>query len=191
MGRPRKQSREKSIEIAMNAFWQYGYEACSTDRLCAEMGVGKGSFYHSFKNKHDLYIETLKSYHETWIKKQIELLSQSLDLKGRLQALLEWAVTVDFAEDSQGCYLINAAMERGRVDPAVVLWSEIHAVQLEEAVQKEIQKSMDSREYQSNKTAKELATIYLTNYYGLRTLNASTRNKDLANQIIINTISNF
>ena len=190
-GRPKKHNKEEAVKIAMHEFWSHGYEACSTENLCRETGLGKGSFYNTFGSKHDLYVETLRVYHERWIQEQKQLLDQEKELLEKLTALLNWAIEVDFQEDSNGCYLINAAMERGSIDPAVVLWSEQHAKELEAEVEKHIEKSLLSGEIKTTKTAKELSLCYLNAYYGLRTLNASMRNKAMAQQIAEITIKNL
>lgn len=190
-GRPRKCSKEELIEKAMNEFWARGYEACSTDHLCRKIGVGKGSFYNAFETKHALYVETLKYYHELWLEEQIALLSQPIALKQRLENLLNWAVAVDFGDQRQGCYLINAAIERGKTDEAVVHWTKKHVDVLGQKIQMEIQRSIDEKELNTAKTATELTTMFLTSYYGLRTLNASVQSEEMAKMIVANAMAAF
>ena len=190
-GRPRKSSKEEIIEIAMNEFWKHGYEACSTDNLCRQTGLGKGSLYNSFKNKQFLYIETLKFYQERWIKERMAILSEPLEIGQRLEDLLHWAIEVDFEESSNGCYLINAAIERGNDDPAVVAWTKRHAEILGKKIQTEIQRSIDNQELKTLKKSEELATMFLTGYYGLRTLNATLQNKEMAESIATSIIASF
>lgn len=190
-GRPKKYSDVEVIEIAMNEFWKNGYEACSTDNLCNKMSLGKGSFYNSFKSKEALYIKTLKFYHEQWIIEQISILSQPLGIVQRLENLLNWAIEKDFEDGSKGCYLINAAMERGKNDKNVVFWTKKHAVLLGAKIETEIQLSIDNQELDALKDSEMLATMFLTGYYGLRTLNATLQNKDMAKNIAANIMEPF
>ena len=189
-GRPRRYARDEMVQKAMYLFWSKGYEACSTDALCKVMDIGKGSFYNTFESKHRLYEETLEYYHEEWITVQEKILTEPIYLKERLVNFLTWAMEKDFQQDSNGCYLVNASAEAS-LDASVILWSEKHVKDLEHILVNEFQKSIVMGEFSKNYTAEELTTQFLCNFYGLRILIASTRDRKLAEQIIETTSKLF
>ncbi|GAB4197949.1 MAG: TetR/AcrR family transcriptional regulator [Wenzhouxiangellaceae bacterium] len=68
----RVSSKDKIIDAAMRCFRSEGYLATSVDEIIAEAGVSKGSFYHAFKSKEMLGLETIEHYlqHVTQVLRQ-------------------------------------------------------------------------------------------------------------------------
>jgi len=54
--------REKIIHTAFELFVDKGYDNVSINDIVQKAGVSKGGLYHHFKNKNELYEETLKHY---------------------------------------------------------------------------------------------------------------------------------
>jgi AcrR family transcriptional regulator len=59
--RKRRLSREDWIDAALNALVAEGREGVRIDRLCSDLGVTKGSFYHHFEGRDGL-LEALATY---------------------------------------------------------------------------------------------------------------------------------
>lgn len=49
-------SRQRILDAAMEEFSRRGYEGASLNTVCAEKGISKGSIYHYFKDKDELYL---------------------------------------------------------------------------------------------------------------------------------------
>ncbi|MFC3746818.1 TetR/AcrR family transcriptional regulator [Paenibacillus sp. GCM10012306] len=189
-GRPREFKDTAVIDAAMEAFWIHGYEGCSTEDLCKQTGLGKGSLYNAFGSKHELYSQALQRYHEQGIREQGEILKRPVSLKDRLRGLLEWAIEEDFSEsERRGCFLINAAMERAGSDPMVEQVATRHIAYLEEAFYLLMEQGIATGEITSGRDAKELGSVFLSSYYGLRVLNSSAQNRVLANTIVEGTLA--
>ena len=62
MPRPRKFDESDVIAAARDEFWSRGYVATSVDDLTAATGLGKGSLYGAFGDKHGLYLRALDDY---------------------------------------------------------------------------------------------------------------------------------
>ncbi|WP_433431083.1 TetR/AcrR family transcriptional regulator [Nonomuraea sp. CA-141351] len=110
MGRPRKFEEERAIEAAMRAFWSAGYEATSTQELCAATGLGRSSIYNTFASKHDLFEKALRHYMEQRNAALAELLETDLLLKEKIRTVLWWAVDPDPGEPP-GCLVVNSMTE--------------------------------------------------------------------------------
>lgn len=55
-------AREKIRQAALHRFWSKGYLATGVDQIIADAGVSKGSFYHAYKSKEALGLDTLEMY---------------------------------------------------------------------------------------------------------------------------------
>src|ERR1700754_2970823 len=62
MARPRKFDETEVVAAARDEFWTRGSAGTSVDDLTAATGLGKGSLYGAFGDKHDLYLRTLDEY---------------------------------------------------------------------------------------------------------------------------------
>lgn len=121
----------------MELFWNNGYEGSSTEDLCKQTGLGRGSLYNAYGSKHELYEKALEHYHRIGIEAQTDILHYSGPVKQRLRTLLDWVIQEDFSDKNRkGCMLINAAMERARRDPAVERIFSKHIDLLEKALKK-------------------------------------------------------
>ena len=62
MARPRKFDEGAVVGAAREQFWDGGYAATSVDDLTAATGLGKGSLYGAFGDKHALFLRALDDY---------------------------------------------------------------------------------------------------------------------------------
>jgi AcrR family transcriptional regulator len=65
MGRPKLFSREDVLTKAISVFWQKGFAETSLQDLERETGVNKSGLYTEFKNKEDIFLESLRFYLST------------------------------------------------------------------------------------------------------------------------------
>lgn len=118
MARPKEFDRDDALRRALEVFWEKGYEGTSINDLVERTGVQRQSLYDTFGDKHALYVEALHRYaaeSDGWLKDLVAPRGSPLaHLKSTFMAIVD-----SVAADSKGCMLINAATERGAVDPAV------------------------------------------------------------------------
>ena len=62
MPRPREFDEADVLAAARDEFWWRGYNATSIDDLTAATGLGKGSLYGAFGDKHGLFMLALDDY---------------------------------------------------------------------------------------------------------------------------------
>ncbi|MGI5288643.1 TetR/AcrR family transcriptional regulator [Nonomuraea polychroma] len=118
MARPRKFEEEQAVEAAMRAFWKAGYEATSTQDLCAATGLGRSSIYNTFAGKHDLFEKALRHYMDERNAALAELMDGDLPIKEKVRTVLWWAVEPD-PGDPAGCLVVNSMIELAPRDPEV------------------------------------------------------------------------
>lgn len=190
-GRPREFKDTAVVDAAVEVFRTKGYEACSTEELCKQTGLGRGSLYNAFGSKHELYEHALQRYHETGIQAQIEILEQEGPVKECLRSLLKWEIPEKPEGDSRSCLLINAAAERAKSDPIVGKIFKQHVDLLEHAIWKAIQRGQKTGEISKERSTSELAGMFLSSYYGLRVIFPATLDYELAERIIEGTLTSI
>lgn len=108
-------ARAKILETALRLFYAHGTRAVGVDRIIAESGVAKMSFYNHFPSKADLIAAFLEERHVRWMS----WFRASLDARrtkagGHLPAVADvlrsWFVSPDF----HGCAFINILAETER-----------------------------------------------------------------------------
>jgi AcrR family transcriptional regulator len=62
VGRPKKFSRESVLEKALPVFWKCGFADTSLHELEQATGVNKSGLYSEFKDKEDLFVQSLQYY---------------------------------------------------------------------------------------------------------------------------------
>lgn len=62
MPRPREFDEDRVVAAIRQEFWDRGYAATSVDDLMRVSGLGKGSLYGAFGNKHDVFLRVLREY---------------------------------------------------------------------------------------------------------------------------------
>jgi len=69
MGRPKLFNREGVLEKALPVFWRRGFADASLHELEVATGVNKCGLYSEFKDKEDLFMQSLQYYLESLEKK--------------------------------------------------------------------------------------------------------------------------
>jgi AcrR family transcriptional regulator len=105
-------ARERILHTATRLFYEQGIRATGIDRIIAEAGVAKASFYRQFPSKEELVQAFLNHRHETWMAwfdsslvKRCESGKPSLALIA--DVLEEWFCDPGF----RGCAFINSVAE--------------------------------------------------------------------------------
>ncbi|MFI7698819.1 TetR/AcrR family transcriptional regulator [Nonomuraea sp. NPDC049480] len=118
MARPRKFEEDRAVEAAMRAFWEAGYEATSTQDLCAATGLGRSSIYNTFASKRDLFRKALRRYMDERNAVLAELMDGDLPAKEKVRTVLWWAVEPE-PDDPIGCLVVNSTIELAPRDPEI------------------------------------------------------------------------
>jgi TetR/AcrR family transcriptional repressor of nem operon len=88
MPRLKSFKQEDAVAKAMELFWEKGYESTSLTDLTQHLGIGKGSFYATFKSKENLFSLCIETYTESNFPFLDKALETAGDFKSALQKLL-------------------------------------------------------------------------------------------------------
>lgn len=122
MARPRNFDEAQVLSAARDVFRAHGYAATSVDDLCAATGLGRGSLYGAFGDKHSLYLQALDSYTASVIDEvRIELRESAGSAFERLVTHIRKRTRDQIADSKRrGCLLANGASELASTDRDVV-----------------------------------------------------------------------
>ena len=122
IGRPRKLSREAILEIAMDVFWQKGYEATSIADILSATGLHKGSLYQTFKGKKSLFIATLEYYLEQMYQLKKDVMQSESDPITGMKKYLKEMLTLSGSKgdcSNKGCLIVNTLVETAPHDEEI------------------------------------------------------------------------
>jgi len=130
--------RERILRTAHDLFYAEGLRATGIDRVIAEAGVTKVTFYRHFPSKNDLILAYLSLRHEQWMAWFTGALQRNggaaKGVPALLPALKEWFQGKALGE-FRGCAFLNGVSEMGPAMPAVVEATRRHKRQMTDALE--------------------------------------------------------
>lgn len=131
-------ARERILRTAHDLFYAEGLRATGIDRVIAEAGVTKVTFYRHFPSKNDLILAYLKLRHEQWMTWFTDALERHGSASKGAQALppvmKEWFRGKALG-DFRGCAFLNGVSEMGPAMPSVVEATRQHKRQMTDAIE--------------------------------------------------------
>lgn len=124
-------TRTLLLDTALDLIWQSNYNSVGVNEICKQAGVTKGSFYHHFESKAELFCEATTHYWER-IKKDLDsILSPSNSPLEQLENWIQFIFIKKIGDDEQnipGCAFFSAANQAGcgeeKITDALVTMSE-------------------------------------------------------------------
>jgi len=121
--KPTLPARDRILLTAHSLFYRDGIRATGIDRVIAESGVAKVTFYRHFPSKNELVREYLDYRHQHWMAWFVDALQRhGGGARAIVPALVEWFSDTDF----RGCAFINSVGELGGVMPEVIEITQRH-----------------------------------------------------------------
>ena len=135
MDLPAPSPRERILLTAHDLFYRDGLRATGIDRIIAESGVAKLTFYRCFPSKDELIRTFLDYRHERWMAWFVDALGRHGAVAGGglaplVPALAEWFADPLF----RGCAFINAIAEVGASQPEVAHIVQNHKRDMEQVI---------------------------------------------------------
>ena len=118
MARPKEFDVDVALDAAKALFWEKGFEATSTEDLRLAMGIGRQSFYDSFRGKREVFLTVLGRYIDERFAQTTALLGSRSPLAG-LERMLSAVAAETPAERARGCFGVSSMCELGTSDEDV------------------------------------------------------------------------
>ena len=132
MGRIRGFDVEEALDVALELFWQQGYDGTPIQALCRAMDLQPGSVYAAFGSKRDLFVSAVRRYIETVSAEAVDRINGA---SSGLQGLREYfAHLVDAMVDGKrvwGCLITNSLVEFAARDPELAGMFQVHLARLQ------------------------------------------------------------
>ncbi|WP_381557259.1 TetR/AcrR family transcriptional regulator [Streptomyces eurythermus] len=173
MARPRTFDEEQALDAAMRTFWRKGYEATSTEDLCAATGLGRSSIYNTFKSKRALFQRVLDRYMTTMNAGQLTVLEDpALSGAERIRALFARVLDGDAenrpAGRSLGCLGVNTTVELAGRDAVAAGMLERDTAHRLDALRAVVEAGRRDGSITSSRDAGDLARFLNATIAGLR-----------------------
>lgn len=183
---------ELALDKAMGLFWKQGYEATSIEELVEGMGLGRGSIYDTFGDKHALFLAALMRYLTKYqgpfeaLQQQTGPLSEILD--GFFQATIE-----DLLSDPtrRGCFLVNASLEMAPHDPEVNKLVQAALQTIEEAFYRLLIKAQIAGDLSWTQEPHQYAHFLLGTLVSIRALARARQDRQVLQDVVKTALSLF
>jgi TetR/AcrR family transcriptional regulator, transcriptional repressor for nem operon len=184
MARPKQFDRDRVVDEALEVFWSRGYTATSLDDLTGAMGLGRGSLYNEFGDKHSLFLAALDRYRAARVATIAGILESTPSARAGIAGVLRGTVKAMFADESRrGCLMVNSIAELASRDPAVAARARDSfkrtAAVLRDALERGKRSGEFSRDLDTRRTARYLANAI----YGIRLL-AKVSERAVADDVV-------
>ncbi len=130
--------RERILHTAHDLFYALGIRATGIDRVIAESGVTKVTFYRHFPSKNDLILAYLDLRHDRWMAWFAAALKRHGGaVKGAdalVPAMAEWFGGHALGE-FRGCAFLNGVCEMGPALPEIVEVTRRHKQDMTDAIE--------------------------------------------------------
>jgi AcrR family transcriptional regulator len=109
-GRPRGFDRAAALRLAMESFWEHGYEGTSVGDLTARMGIRPPSLYAAFGSKEALFREAVALYEDMEGEPPLQALREEPTAIAGIEAMLRANVrSYTLPGRPTGCMVVLAA----------------------------------------------------------------------------------
>jgi TetR/AcrR family transcriptional regulator, transcriptional repressor for nem operon len=163
-GRPKIFDEQEALNEAMNLFWEKGFDATSTDVLIRMMGLQRGSFYHHFGSKKELFISVFAQY-ETMafdeLRRQLKASQKPMDV---IKSIFYDLAKCSVEEHNRGCFAGNTITALSNIDAELTEIANNHLKKMENIFFEQIKTSQETGEL-TTKTDARLLSMSLINLW--------------------------
>ena len=106
-------TRDRLLKTADDLFYRDGFHAVGIDRIIAEVGVTKTTFYNHFESKEQLILEVL-NFHDRWWRDTFSRMLRKHggdSPRGQLEAVFDVIDELLSTAEFNGCIFVNVAVE--------------------------------------------------------------------------------
>lgn len=132
MGRIRGFDVDQALDVALDLFWQQGYDNTSMQALCQAMSLRPGSVYAAFGSKRDLFTAAVRRYIETVSAEAVDRINSAPSgLEGLRRYFKHLVDAMVDGKRARGCLITNSLVEFAARDPGLASMFQVHLARLQ------------------------------------------------------------
>ncbi len=190
MARPQAFEHDQVLTDAMRLFWRQGYNATSIKDLTEATHLQPGSLYAAFKNKRNLFIQSLNHYFNDLHTSVVSLLHSNRPPLQRIHDFFAYLLEqTDRDTESKGCLLVNTLLEIPTDDKEI----NQRVSNMLQTVEKEFCRVLEEAQLKGDlaPTFKpdELAGMLITGIFGLRVYKRMQPDRQAMQAVVNNLLS--
>ncbi|MGR9117394.1 MAG: TetR/AcrR family transcriptional regulator [Gammaproteobacteria bacterium] len=177
-GRPAGFSRSEAINLAMNLFWQKGFQGVSAKDLAESMAIQRSSFYNSFGSKEAVFTEVLERYASISPDAMLNAIKPDAPVLPSLVQMLRELCRIR-ANDraAKGCLVCNSLADLGVFDQKNAGLLEQSVVQRTKLLERLLSQSAEQREICLRVEVETAAHSFIVFLIGLNILSKVVRDE--------------
>jgi len=184
VGRPKEFDELQVLSLAMNYFWDHGYDNSSLSQLLTAMKISKSSFYQTFISKQLLFERCLDLYTQQqtqWIKEQLSS-NSTIDL---LTSILQIATDeIKQYGEIRGCLVMNSAELCYKKYPDLSQLINRQFIKFHQLFTHLIEQGQSRGEISAKYTASTLSSIFINTLNGLSVMIKAGADEQMINDIL-------
>lgn len=166
-GRPKIFNEEGVLNKAIDIFWNNGYEATSTEVLLTGMELNRGSLYHTFGSKKELFAKSLDFFAMNSIKSIEKLILDSVNPVEGIKKFFMSLASAEMEDHNKGCFMCNTIAELNNIDQELTLKASGNLKKLENVFLKYIELAKENKQLSTQEDSKILARYLLNLWNGI------------------------
>lgn len=184
MARPKAFDPETTLDIAVERFWQQGYDGLSIQELCRAMGLNPGSLYGAYGDKRSLFLAAFDRYAVTVSRQAIARIVEAPSGMSGIRSYFEHLTgSILDGRRRWGCLATNAAVELAARDPEIALKVQAHFQRLEQAFAAALARA--AAEGEIGMAARDLAPFLVCVVQGLNVVARTKPSRDRLDGIVL------
>ena len=190
MARPQEFNHQKVLNDAMQVFWRKGYSTTSIKDLSSAMQLQPGSIYGAFKNKRNLFIESLDYYFINLYEGVKNILDTEEAPLLRIRKFFDYFLNVARDdEELKSCLLVNTLLEIPPEDEEINERVSVMFQKVEVLFVKVLVEAQQNGSLVSGTRPESAAKMLMSGIFGLQVYNRMRKDKDSLKQIVNNLLS--
>ncbi len=188
MARKKEFNQKIVIARAMQVFWNKGYKMTSIQDLVNAMGIGRGSIYDSFGDKHNLYLLALEQYLNTAKERHYGFFGK-MPFKESIKNLLSFKIALVLEKQQDiGCFVVNSTIELAPHDKEVAKYISDFYDWRENDLAKRVKEAQKNGELDKNKDSLAIARSINNTILGLKVMSRSA-GSERSNEVLEDVVN--
>lgn len=169
MARPKEFDPDKALGEALLLFWEKGYEATSIDDIVTRLNLNRSSLYHTFGDKHALFLQTLRAYHQR-VLRNVEAALGGLPTAEAFRMLCDSIIHAKPPMNTWGCLMVNSMTELLPGDAAVATIADAYTADIRGRIRSAIERDQAAGVLSTRFAADDLAFYLFNTMQGLKVM---------------------